>query len=107
MSWNLYIENQGRELYGTDHTSNTNRMLRMAFNDPDGIACLDGQSAHYCAGRVAAALTYLLGPGNHNDLVALNPPNGWGSWDSLTELLFEISTALAKSKADDCVRVSQ
>lgn len=96
MSWNFGLKmdtGAGEFFYGFDvnHTSNCNPMLGDV-----GIIWdeLDGKQAKEARAIIAAGLEKL-----QNDPVkyeAMNPPNGWGSYETLCKVIQEILIEVTK-----------
>lgn len=103
MSYDLYLEadlggGERETLYDLlqwNYTSNCARMWRKAMPSTDGLAGLDGKSAR----TVRAVVKYGIEQMESNPAAyrAMNPPNGWGSFDSQLEALRELLRAVEKA----------
>ena len=97
MGWDLSLKTKpcthcGRADDGGSwsYTYNTSPMLRAA-----GLVVQDlvGQTGAVCAERIAAALTVLRA--DPARFQAMNPSNGWGSYDGVCKVLDEVRAACA------------
>lgn len=94
MSYDIDLEigtggDESVTVYTWNYTSNCAPMWRAAGAD---LAEFDGRPASACAPILAAALTELRAhPATYQEL---NPPNGWGSYDSLVEALDQLRVAM-------------
>jgi len=91
MSYDLYLEidTGGPErAVVSDHwnyTSNVAPMWRKAMPETNGLAGMDGMLAEEAAQRLALGIERMEAePAAYR---ALNPPNGWGDFDSQLECL--------------------
>lgn len=103
MSWDLYVtcSHCGRGGGGFNYTHNTNPMMSAAGCDPGAF---DGLRAFEAMPKLRALLAELEA---HPDKYrAMDPENGWGSYDSLLPVLREIETAVAEAPSDSLVSVS-
>lgn len=81
-------------LYDSNYTYNVSGMWYKAFplrdneGQPTGIRGLDGLSGAEGAEALKAAVAYMVE--HKTELEALNPENGWGSYDGALRLLREM-----------------
>lgn len=90
----------GHEVSEWNYTSNCAAMWRAAGAD---LAAFDGKRAHECVPILAKAIAVLKTEPER--FVAMNPPNGWGSYATLVPALEELLLQLAVSGGH--VRVSR
>jgi hypothetical protein len=91
MSWDLHIKEnacptcgRGDEVYDRNYTSNMGQMLRQANFDWDEINGKTTEEALPHLERLIKALE-----SEPDAYRALNPPNGWGDYDSFLAMLIE------------------
>jgi hypothetical protein len=102
MSYDIWLEDEsGTEVADWNYTSNCWQMWRAAGAD---LAEFHGKPAGECARTLVAGISNLLAdPAKYR---AMNPPNRWGSYDSLVPALVDLFfLMLAHSAAT--VRVSR
>jgi len=94
VSWDIKMTTivDGKKVYfGPDYnyTHNTNEMIRQA-GFPE-FPEVDGMSVGEFVAKLDIVLTaFAADPGGYR---AMDPPNGWGSYDSLSEVLTEMVEA--------------
>ena len=78
------------EIPGTEsnYTFNVYAMLQLVFPGENGIYCMTGEPANYCIITLQQAIMRL----EHDPprYIALNPPNGWGSYEGCLKWLRNI-----------------
>lgn len=90
MSYDVYLEVDAGgpepiEAYWRNHTSNTAGMWRKAGLD---IRACSGVGAAQFAEGLAGALTAMRE--SPSDYLPMNPPNGWGSYETTLEFLGDL-----------------
>jgi hypothetical protein len=84
-------DDQEVELWWRNHTSNTSGMWRAAGVD---IAELAGVKGEQVAVAVNAAIEEM--ERNPDTYKAMNPPNGWGSYETCLDFLRDLRAAAAR-----------
>jgi hypothetical protein len=92
MSYDVYLtpteDSDGEELFWRNYTSNCAPMWRAAGAD---LADMDGKPASQCGSVIGLAVQVMKNePARFK---AMNPPNGWGDYDSCIEFLAAIADA--------------
>lgn len=78
------------EVYGTNcnYTYNVYDMLKLAFDEDNGINVLEGSLAKDCVGGLTKAIRHMEDhPAMHQ---MLTPPNNWGSYHGCVQWLRNI-----------------
>lgn len=106
MSYNIYLEidtgiGHMVEVYDWNCTSNVSVMWRTAGAD---LAEFDGKLAFDCAPTLADAVRRM--EDDPDTYRAMDPPNGWGSYDTLLPRLKELAFQMI-IHPDAIVRVSR
>lgn len=93
MGFNIKLVKR-KELYDTNHTSNTNEMFRLAFDSKLGIDVINSNEIYQAIPKVKEAIKYFKE--NKEELEKLNPENGWGSYDTALKLLENLLSEFKK-----------
>jgi len=92
MSYDIDLRvDTGRDLVSIrdwNYTYNVSPMFREAFDCLDGIRMLDGMSAPVAAKWLQIAVSAMRA--DPEKYRAMNPPNGWGSYEGVLKLLEEM-----------------
>lgn len=92
MGYDISVEVYGwHEIHSQNYTYNAYEMFHRAFGDEEGIRCLDGMDTTSAKGAIEAALKYF--EGHKDELTALEPKNGWGSYTGAQSVLLKIYDA--------------
>ena len=97
MSYDVYLEsaiNPDDEIYWGNYTSNVGHMWRAAGID---IRSYDGQLGNVVSPQLVAGITELAH--NSETYSAMNPENGWGSYETGLVFLCEVLVACLQNPA--------
>lgn len=106
MSYDIYLEidtggAEPVEVFWWNYTSNCGRMLRAAGAD---LAEFHDKPATECSPILRAAIAELeANPAKYKEM---DPPNGWGSYDTLIPALAQLAEAMEQN-SKTMVRVSR
>ena len=86
MSWDATLEYAGVEVFSTNYTHNTNRMMRLRGKGPEFFHGRHGSSS---VRHLDELIDFLSDPKFRPVLNTLEPKNNWGSRIQLLEVLLE------------------
>jgi hypothetical protein len=89
-------------VWDSNITYNLGRMFKLALGLPDGIRSLDGRHAGTAAALISKAADRMDdNPGLYKPL---NPPNGWGDYDTARDWMRKLGDA-CRTHPNACINV--
>lgn len=95
MGLSLYLEHEkcptcghAEERDSFDYTYNVSPMWRQIYPDDEGMVFIDGMTGKEAFEKLIHALDYMKQ--HKEELEALNPSNGWGSYEGFMEFIREL-----------------
>ena len=74
-----------------NYTYNASKMWYACYPDSDGMVDIDGMTGSQAYGYIYACVEYLRA--HKEDMLKLEPRNGWGSYDGFLEFLWKLHHA--------------